>query len=706
MAQTLLADRACWMRHMKLDPATGSDPPGIKLRAAKALEAVDYFVPGYWVFSKMVESLADLGYDNNNLVAVPYDWRLPLSVMESRDGYFTRVKQEVEMQYQLSQGIKPVMVSHSYGAQVALAFVDWVDRQNPGWVDKYMKGYVNLAGPMLGLPKALSPLLSGETRETVDMMAGLAVLVEQYLGKQSRAALFRTWGSPMAMLPVGGPKVWGNATFAPDDDPQVIAAGRTYGGLIALVRSADAKLRDAVRRNDSSLISNDSLSFLTTTLSNWGNMVKNLGSRAERDDNDDDDNDESRTGRSNESTADNKTDRSSKKNEQNETFSSTEASHSVDAEAEAEQYLLSKEQQEQGSGEATAAAIKLPGGREQVRFLDVHSAILSLAMTAGEQLTLNLQRWFAGADSLNLSHVLAHHRKAASQVNTESKSGTCGVQSGKAAGDYNGVCQDGESSSSDDSPTSADAAGPGVAGGSSGGSSDGTGDPGDSNQGGNSASSSDTSDTSDGMLEDVVGNSGGDGSCQGGGKGGGCATRDTEGDTRGREHEVHPVNPVTTPLPKAPNFKLYCFYGIGVPTERCYHYLKTRPNGATEWSINNMANDPKSGLMSGVQLSPNGDGTVPLLSLGALCAGGWKTRRLNPSGMEVVVKEYPNNPDTGLLSDARGGPGASTHVEILGNEPMLLDLMKIAAGQGDGMEEVYHSDIRKIASRIPWDELG
>ena len=26
MAQTLLADRACWMRHMKLDPATGDVP--------------------------------------------------------------------------------------------------------------------------------------------------------------------------------------------------------------------------------------------------------------------------------------------------------------------------------------------------------------------------------------------------------------------------------------------------------------------------------------------------------------------------------------------------------------------------------------------------------------------------------------------------------------------------------------------------------
>lgn len=32
-------------------------------------------------------------------------------------------------------------------------------------------------------------MCAGETRETVDMMSGLAVLVEQYLGKQSRAAV-------------------------------------------------------------------------------------------------------------------------------------------------------------------------------------------------------------------------------------------------------------------------------------------------------------------------------------------------------------------------------------------------------------------------------------------------------------------------------------------------------------------------------------
>lgn len=46
---------------------------------------------------------------------------------------------------------------------------------------------------------------------------------------------------------------------------------------------------------------------------------------------------------------------------------------------------------------------------------------------------------------------------------------------------------------------------------------------------------------------------------------------------------------------------------------------------------------------SGVQLS-DGDGTCPLISLGPICEGGWRTKRLNPGGSLVVVKEFPNDP--------------------------------------------------------------
>lgn len=69
MAQTLFANVDCWLQHMALDENTGLDKPGINLRAATGLEAVDYFVPGYAVWAKMVQALGDIGYDSNTLVS-------------------------------------------------------------------------------------------------------------------------------------------------------------------------------------------------------------------------------------------------------------------------------------------------------------------------------------------------------------------------------------------------------------------------------------------------------------------------------------------------------------------------------------------------------------------------------------------------------------------------------------------------------------
>ncbi len=42
----------------------------------------------------------------------------------------------------------------------------------------------------------------------------------------------------------------------------------------------------------------------------------------------------------------------------------------------------------------------------------------------------------------------------------------------------------------------------------------------------------------------------------------------------------------------------------------------------------------------------DGDVTVPLLSLGAMCAprGGWHTARLNPSNRTVMTVEVVHNP--------------------------------------------------------------
>lgn len=41
-----------------LDKETGLDPPDIKLRAAIGFDATDFFITGYWIWSKILESLA------------------------------------------------------------------------------------------------------------------------------------------------------------------------------------------------------------------------------------------------------------------------------------------------------------------------------------------------------------------------------------------------------------------------------------------------------------------------------------------------------------------------------------------------------------------------------------------------------------------------------------------------------------------------
>lgn len=48
-ATSFLGERECWKEHMMLDPWTGNDPEGIRLRAAEGFVAADFFVMNYWV---------------------------------------------------------------------------------------------------------------------------------------------------------------------------------------------------------------------------------------------------------------------------------------------------------------------------------------------------------------------------------------------------------------------------------------------------------------------------------------------------------------------------------------------------------------------------------------------------------------------------------------------------------------------------------
>ncbi len=70
----------------------------------------------------------------------------------------------------------------------------------------------------------------------------------------------------------------------------------------------------------------------------------------------------------------------------------------------------------------------------------------------------------------------------------------------------------------------------------------------------------------------------------------------------------------------------------------------------TSWAMDRADHHPELGIESGV-MTTDGDGTVPLLSLGLLCQHpqGWRGARLNPAGISIVCREYPHQPSTALL---------------------------------------------------------
>lgn len=75
MLEMVLKDILCWADHMTLDTETGLDLDGIntlystfqlkidiKLRVAGSAHSIDYLFPGYWVWAKLIEYLALIGY--------------------------------------------------------------------------------------------------------------------------------------------------------------------------------------------------------------------------------------------------------------------------------------------------------------------------------------------------------------------------------------------------------------------------------------------------------------------------------------------------------------------------------------------------------------------------------------------------------------------------------------------------------------------
>lgn len=95
-------------------------------------------------------------------------------------------------------------------------------------MDKYVDSWINVSGSMLGALKGLPAVLSGEMKDTAQLNAFAVYGLEKFLGKDERCEIFRSMPGASSMLPKGGNAVWGNKTWAPDDQPGQIVSFGTF----------------------------------------------------------------------------------------------------------------------------------------------------------------------------------------------------------------------------------------------------------------------------------------------------------------------------------------------------------------------------------------------------------------------------------------------------------------------------------------------
>lgn len=264
MMRALVTDKEVWKKHIMLDKDTGLDPPLVKLRAAQGFDATDFFITGYWIWNKIFENLATIGYDPTNSFTAAYDWRLSYPNLEVRDQYFSRLKAYIETAVEF-KGEKVVLASHSMGSQVVFYFFHWVQsdlggKGGPDWVDDHIGSWINISGCMLGAVKDLTAVLSGEMRDTAQLNAFAMYGLEQFLSREERAEMFRAMPGISSMLPLGGNAVWGDGNSAPDDLADQV---HSYGSILNFRQGSNWTTPD---RN---LTVEESLQYLWNTTEDW-----------------------------------------------------------------------------------------------------------------------------------------------------------------------------------------------------------------------------------------------------------------------------------------------------------------------------------------------------------------------------------------------------------------------------------------------------
>lgn len=201
MILLMLRDPGCWFELFSLDPVSGMDKPGTRVRGGEGAGSVGEFVPGFWVWEKIIRNLADIGYDSSSLAVATYDWRLSPDLLQERDGFFYRMKHLILQLYEQHHEQRIIIIGHSYASTVLVAFLRWAEEREPEFLNTHISGIINIGGLTLGAFKTLSATLFGDVRDTLDIPRVFRRVLDQVVDAGLRSNLSRTWSSLLEMLP-------------------------------------------------------------------------------------------------------------------------------------------------------------------------------------------------------------------------------------------------------------------------------------------------------------------------------------------------------------------------------------------------------------------------------------------------------------------------------------------------------------------------
>ncbi|DAZ93869.1 TPA: hypothetical protein N0F65_008135 [Lagenidium giganteum] len=175
-AARILAQGECWRRCLQLHTANQSEVE-CKLRAAEGLSAISELDPGLVtgplsiIWREIIKDLIEhFEFDPAEVIVAPYDWRLPPSVLESRDRYFSSLKWKIEQAITLhgdTGGL--VVIAHSMGNNIFRYFLAWLKNEVginnwQRWIDKHISAFFSIGAPLLGSSEALELVTSGLTQ--------------------------------------------------------------------------------------------------------------------------------------------------------------------------------------------------------------------------------------------------------------------------------------------------------------------------------------------------------------------------------------------------------------------------------------------------------------------------------------------------------------------------------------------------------------